>query len=48
MARKNTKREDGVTYHRCKDCGGWFQGSGKRGRPYRRCFDCRPGRNQEA
>lgn len=36
-----TKNEQGVTTHRCSTCGLRFEGTGKRGRPSKKCPDCR-------
>lgn len=39
--RGTTTRKDGVTTHRCTKCGERFEGTGKRGRPFKHCPSCR-------
>ncbi len=39
--RGTTTRKDGVTTHRCRTCGRRFEGTGRKGRPYSRCPECR-------
>lgn len=41
MSKKTTRKTDGVTEHCCAECGAWFEGTGKRGRPFRKCPECR-------
>lgn len=41
MTTKTTKSKDGVTTHRCTRCGKRFPGTGRRGRPFKRCEKCR-------
>lgn len=36
-----TKNKDGITTHRCTACGERFPGTGKRGRPHKKCPKCR-------
>jgi predicted Zn-ribbon and HTH transcriptional regulator len=35
------KTKSGITTHRCRTCGRRFEGTGKRGRPFSRCPECR-------
>lgn len=45
--RGTTTRKDGVTTHRCKTCGRRFEGTGRKGRPFSRCPECREARTDE-
>lgn len=41
MSVKTGKNREGKTTHRCSTCGKRFEGTGKRGRPHKRCPKCR-------
>lgn len=43
MATKTTRNKEGKTTHRCTKCGKRFEGTQRRGRPFRRCQPCRGG-----
>jgi len=40
--------KNGITTHRCSSCGHRFEGSGKKGRPFKHCLTCRANRAARA